>query len=310
MLGAQSNTGAAFLLVPIAARSVGVAGASVADVPGTEAVVTNPAALGHVDRREAALHVGQDAASKRLLATVVLPSRVLGAFSVAAYLADYGAGDLVSGAGEVVGRIYPRDVFYAATYASDIGRRLAVGVTYRYVQNRFDCTGQCINPEDGRSYEQISSTSSVDVGARYEFGPRVPLSVGAAVRHFGFRLQIEDREQADALPTQLALGARYVVPGIARYVPDGELRLLGEAVGGLAAELSNELRLGVEGVYRSRFVVRGGYAVARGGGLTSGPAFGLGYAGPRFALDLARQVGGLSSAQGQPPTYASLRYWF
>lgn len=308
-VAAQENVGGLFLLVPIAARSVGVGGAHVADSPGTESVLSNPAGLAGIPRREGALHYGQDFSSNRFLASVAVPSRRIGTLALSAMVDDLGSQEVTSSGGTVVGRTSPRNIFLAGSYASTVGRRLALGVTYRFIQVRFDCTGQCVDPENPNNAAENSSTSSVDFGVQYDLGSRLPLTLGAALRHVGSSsLQVQDREQTDALPTQVSVGARYTVPNVAKYVGDTRVRLLTEVVSGVRTGATREVRLGVEGVYRAAFALRAGYVT--GSGVADGPAVGFGYVGRRVAFDLARQFTGLSVDAGEPPTFAAFRYAF
>src|SRR3712207_8373266 len=46
------------------------------------------------------------------------------------------------------------------------------------------------------------STSALDLGAQFAPSPTSPIAVGVAVRNVGIRLQVENPEQADPLPTR------------------------------------------------------------------------------------------------------------
>jgi hypothetical protein len=309
--GQISETGAAFLLLPIAARPVGLGGAVVADSLGSEAAaVANPAGLGRLTRSEGALNYGQDFLSRRFLATVAVPVRALGTFAVAASLTDYGAQEATSSPDAPTGTLYPRDVYYAASYGSTIGRRAAVGVTYRFIQNRLDCTGQCSDPTapDPTALPR-GSTSAIDFGVQYDLTGGLPLVVGAAIRNVGLRLQVLDREQADPLPTHASVGARFTVPDVGRYAKDTELRVSGEIATGVGSGRGGgAVRLGAEASYRGALFLRAGFVSTQGE--ADGPAVGVGYSGRRLGVDIARQLTGLSVDAGRPPTYIALRSWF
>jgi hypothetical protein len=308
-LAAQTTSGATSLLLPLAARVVGVGGATVADLPGGEAVLSNPAGLAWLARKEGGLHFAKDFGSTRLLANVVLPTRAVGTFAVSATYIDYGEQEATLGENQTAGRFIPRDIALSGSYAASFGRRVSLGVTYSLFQSRFDCVGLCEDPTDPTSATAPNaSVGVVDAGVQYDLTGHVPLRLGAAVRHLGLRIQVQDREQTDPLPTEGSVGARFDVPNVARYVKDAELHLLGEVVTGLSVSGLGEVRLGAEGVYRKTFALRGGVAVGRAEG--AGPAVGFGYVGKRFAFDLATQFAGLSVDSGQPPTFVAFRYWF
>src|SRR5438445_794133 len=133
------------------------------------------------------------------------------------------------------------------------------------------------------------------------------LRVGIAVRNIGFKLQVNNRDQADALPARLVIGALYRVG------------LRGDASGGggdrldvkLAADVESpwgtygesQMRLGVDVGYQRLLRVRWGYAFVRDG--VSGPSVGMGLATGTLGVDLARTF--LSSADfvADNPTFFS-----
>ena len=193
--------------------------------------------------------------------------------------------------------------------AARSGRALSVGLTYRLLQNRFDCSGICSTPGDPTPTADLKPTTSmVDIGAQYDFKAHAPLAVGAAVRYLGLRLQFKDRDQADPLPTQFAVGARYDVTALAARVKDAKLRLTGEVVRGLSAGGADaSVHGGAEATFRNVFALRGGWVQRRG---QSGPSVGFGYQSTRFGLDVAQQLTGFSVEAGKTPTFLALRYLF
>src|SRR5256886_9334801 len=56
------------------------------------------------------------------------------------------------------------------------------------------------------------------VGGQFAVGPGGALRVAVAVRNIGFKLQVNNRDQADALPARLVVGAAYrvLLPGAPR----------------------------------------------------------------------------------------------
>lgn len=177
---------------------------------------------------------------------------------------------------------------------------MSAGLSYKIVQLRFDCSGLC--PE---ATSVSATTSALDAGVQYDFGTRVPLWVGAAVRNVGVRLQVNDREQADPLPTRIQVGAIYRLAPSDALLRDTEIRLALDVVSS-TRETRPSLRSGVELVYEQRYHARAGYVFGEAGG----PAIGLGLDAGSLSIDIARVVGGFGINAGEPPTHLSLRYLF
>ena len=304
-----NESGAQPLLLPLGARIVGVGGAGVAGQFGAESQLANPAALGFVTSREVALLHGQDFFARRDLLATVIPSRRLGTFAVSGYLVNLAETPATDDFGNQIGTAYVRSVSAAASYASTFGRDIAVGLTYRVVQLRFDCSGTCTAQGAPPPTEPVRGTTSmIDIGAQYDLRRKLPLVLGASVRYLGLRLQVKDSEQADALPTQLAVGARYDVEALTKRAKDTRLRVSADVVRGLGAGGADPaVHAGAEGTFRQTFALRGGWVQRRG---DSGPSVGFGYAGRRVGFDVARQLTGFSVDAGDPPTFVALRYLF
>ncbi len=305
---APNESGAQSLLLPVGARIVGLGGAGVAGRYGGESMLVNPAALGFATAREASLLHGQDWSARRDLLTVVVPTRRLGTFALSGYLVDFGQQALTDENNAEIGSTYPRNVALTASYASTITSALAVGLTYRLYQERKDCSGVgCDLVEDRAALN--ATTSMVDVGAQYDFGKRLPLVLGASVRHLGLRLQVKDSDQKDPLPTRAIVGARYEVGALAKRIKDARLTVSGDVARGVSAGGRDpSFHLGAEGSFRERVLLRGGWVQREGEG--SGPSVGFGFQARRWGLDIARQLSGVSVDVGEPPTFVALRYNF
>lgn len=311
-LHAQSvnESGAQFLLLPIGPRLVSLGGAGVADRLGGESLLANPAALAYATRREGTLLYGQDIRGERAFGVATVPSRRYGTFAVAALWLNAGEQEGRDLQGNLVGTAYIRNVALQASYASVLGRRLGVGLTFRVAQERYDCTGICSPAGDPDPLAETQPTTSMlDVGVQYDLRGVAPVRLGVAVRHLGQRLQVRDREQSDALPTQLAFGARADLPRLGAAARDLRGHVLLDVVRGLGSGGSDpSAHLGAEIVYRNALSARAGWLARRGE--ESGPSVGFGYAAGRFGIDLARQLTGFSVDAGEPPTYVGLRYAF
>jgi hypothetical protein len=296
--GDVATEGALFLLLPVGARSVGMGHAVSAERSGSESVWWNPSGLARLERYEVAIHHSQNLLATGDAVSVVLPFALLGVFGVSANVLNYGEQEINDGTG-VQGSLLPRSFVYAATYATSIGDRLGAGITYKVVQLRFDCTGAC--PPEAQI---AATTSALDFGVQYELRPLSPITVGIAVRNLGLKVQVNDSEQSDPLPTRVQIGVSYRLPPIAQ-AKDTEVRVSGDLVDKLHVENPSG-RLGLELAYQKRYFFRSGYVLEDGGG----PAIGAGFTTGGLFIDVARVMGGLHAEAGEPPIHVSLRYLF
>ena len=296
------NEGALFLLVPVGARSVALGQAVAASEPGSEGIWENPASMARLTRRELALNHSTSIAATLDALVFVLPRGKIGVISAAAYLLDYGAQDITDITGNVIGQSIPRSVILAASYAATFGKRVRAGVSYKFLQERQDCSGDCTSAQT-----HVPSTSAFDVGVQATVDDSARITIGAYVRNLGFPLQINDVEQADPLPARLHLGAQYLFPAGGHLGPDASALVSAEFV--TNPQLDRKIvRIGSELSYRQQLFVRVGYA--SGNDQASGISIGFGLQRGGIALDFARTTGGVSSDAGKPPTFVSLRFRF
>ena len=293
--------GALDLLLPTGARAVALGQATMAGDGTTESVWWNPSGLARMRGTSAAIHHSQSMGGKADAVSVVAHSRVLGSFGVSASLRDFGASGNADDSGAEGGTILPRSLIYAATYAAAL-ERLNVGLSYKLVQWRIDCTGPCTG-ETGI----LASTSAVDAGAQYSFDPGIPVTFGASVRNVGLRMQVNDEPQSDDLPSRLQAGMEWRVSALEALVDGAQLRLSADMVSALR-RLDPSPRVGAELGWQRRLLFRGGYASRSGG--YGGPSLGVGYDSGNLAIDFARLFDEVSSATGVEPTYLSVRYRF
>ena len=293
--------GALFLLSPVGARAVGMGQAVVADQAGSEAVWWNPSGLARAVRSEAAIHHSETFIARGDAVSIVVPSSLLGVFGASINILNFGEQE-VTDEGGTTGKLTPRNFVYAATYATTVGPRVGAGLTYKIVQFRFDCIGACPGVPTSSAL-----TSALDVGTQLSIGGRVPFTFGAALRNVGLRLQVNDTEQADPLPTRLQLGVLAPVAIVTQRVKDLSLRMTTDVL--TRVDLSDaSVRIGGDLVYQKRLHLRGGYVFRAAE--STGPAVGLGVTTGNLVFDLARAFKGFSADAGKPPTYLSLRYLF
>jgi len=295
------NEGALDLLLPTGARAVALGQATMALDGTTESVWWNPSGLARMKGTTAALHHSQSIGGTADAVSVVAHSKLLGSFGVSASLRDFGATGGATDDDTESGTILPRSLIYAATYAASL-ERLNVGLSYKLVQWRLDCTGPCPG-ETGL----MSQTSAIDAGAQFSLDPMLPVKIGASVRNVGLPVQVNDQPQADQLPSRLQAGLELRVPKLAADVEGAELRLSADMVSELR-RMDPSPRVGAEVAWQRRIHVRGGYA-SRAGGF-GGPSLGVGYETGSLAIDFARLFDEVSTMTGAEPTYLSVRYRF
>lgn len=304
VLPAQDGTateGALFLLLPTGARAVGMGLATMTSRGTSESAWWNPAGLSGDPRREAAIHHSQSLNGTGDALNVVLPWREFGVLGIAASVLDLGEQETRIDSTGALGTLFPRQLVFAASFATQLGRDATAGVTYKVVQFRVDCTGACVSLH--------ASTSALDVGAQYDLGPRFPVTFGAAVRNLGIQLQVNDAEQSDDLPTRVEAGVEYRPRLPARYADQVDLRV--------AVDLSDDLnlgspraRIGSEIGIQRRAYLRAGYIAREQASEGGGPTVGLGFVLRRFVVDIGRITSGLSADAGQAPTHLSVRFLF
>ena len=299
---ARAEEGGLFLLVPVGARAVGVGQAVAAAQMGSEAVWWNPAGLARSEKREAAIHHSQNILATGDALTLLVPSTVLGVFALSINIFDYGVIERTRGPSGATGEILPRNIVYAATYGTTVGAHASAGLTYKVVQFRVDCSGDCAD------FPTVaSSTTAVDFGFQYDLSDRAPLSFGASIRNLGLRFQVNDEDQADPLPTRLQLGVLYRMLALGGEQRPIDLHLSGDLVNQVAFETPSA-RIGADVIVQKTVHLRAGYGFERSE--ASGASIGIGISAGNLIVDIARVFEGFSSGAGEAPTYLSLRYLF
>jgi hypothetical protein len=238
---------------------------------------------------------------------VYFPSRGIGVMGGAVYLVDYGDLERTDQSGNTIARIAPRNLEFIASYATSLGGSFVFGLSYKLVQFRVDCSGDCRDFPTG-----TGTTHALDFGGQFHIGAGVPLRFGVAIRNVGFKLQVQNQAQSDPLPTRLAVGAQYEVrlrPKADGAVDDRfDMRLAADIDSPWGETGKSETRLGVDIGYQRLVRVRAGYAFVQDG--LSGPSVGLGVESGSIGVDLARAFLTGSELQAESPTFFSFRVTF
>jgi hypothetical protein len=297
------SEGSLFLLLPTGAQAVGMGQAMVAGKPGSEGIWWNPASIAEQDSRELAIHHSKTVAGVGDALSFVLPTASYGTAALSLNILNIGEQQVTDPFGNVVGVILPRDLVFAGTYAANVSHRLSAGLNYKIVQIRVDCSGECSTVG-----AEVRSSRAVDLGAQYDVEVGAPLTLGAAIRNIGGKVNSRETNQRDPLPTQVELGAMYRLKFIDHYVKDTELRAAGSFINSRSFG-GKSVRFGTDVMYQGKVHLRAGYVGHdRRGGTSAALGFGLQSGG--FAFDIARTFGGLPADTGQSPVYVSLRYLF
>src|SRR5882672_1311324 len=294
------NAGALFLVFPVGAQAVGMGQTAMGAEGHGEAAFWNPAGLATMETNEFALHSATLVAGRSHVLGAYFPSRGIGVLGGAVYLVDYGDLDRTDANGNTIARIAPRNFEFLASYATQLAGSFVFGVNYKLVQFRVDCSGDCTNFPVGHG-----TTHAIDLGGQFRVGPGGPLRVGVALRNVGFKLQVQNKPQADPLPARLGVGAQYLIllPMREGAAPGERFDLL------VAADVDSpwghpgqsELRFGFDVGYQRLVRVRAGL---------SGPSVGLGLESGSIGVDLARTFLTGSDLIIENPTFFSFRVTF
>jgi len=301
--GTPSNAGALFLEFPVGARAVGMGRAAFADGGTGEAAFWNPAGLATLAAASFELHTVSLAAGRTSAVTAHFPSSRIGVFGGAIYLVDYGDLERTDSSNTTIARISPRNMEFLASFATALPGLLSLGISYKLVMFQVDCSGDCTGLPNGDGV-----THAVDAGLQFGVGRQDALTIGVAIRNVGFALQVENRDQADPLPTSVGVGALWqTILGPAER-EHFDLRVAADVDRPWTGETSPGVRFGFDVGYRRVARVRAGYGVASGG--TASASVGLGVASGAIGVDLAQTFLNESELESANPTFFSFRVSF
>ena len=296
--------GGAFLLLPVGARATALGQAAAAERGTTEAMFWNPAGLADLKRSEIALHHYAIFAGVGDAFVVAIPAASIGTFSAAAYVLDYGEIPTNLGPGGTEGSAITRNIALEAGYSTALFGGLTAGLVYKLIQFRVDCTGSC--PANASF---VGTTHAFDFGVQYVLSG-VPVELGAVIRNVGFKLQVNNQQQADPLPARLQVGVAWVlVRPPAPDVQSVDVRLLADVQGVIGqGDLAPTTMFGVESGVHEVLRVRAGYAFLDS--QASGPSLGLGVQVGRVGIDLAKTFYAADAISERDPFHVSLRLMF
>jgi hypothetical protein len=300
----QSSTRetARFLLAPIGARTVGLAGAVAASRADVEGVLWNPASAAGIERPTAYFHVANDFGTS---------SQVLGFLGrwqslrvgLAYYHFGMGSIEARDEANQDLGSISLDDDALILTGGYGLSSSVDLGVSYKLVRLSSACSGGC-DAFDGKSIGH-----AFDLGITAGIPGARGLSVGAVLRNLGPGIRFAGASTTDPMPTRLRLGAsldaiRAFVPGEDRF----GISLQADFQQTVTEFDDLEAYLGVEASLRGILYIRGGYAWSAAG--RKGAALGIGLRYDRLIVDLGRAFDDFSGFDSDSPFQLSLAFEF
>jgi hypothetical protein len=298
--------GGAFLLLPVGAKATALGQAATADGGSSEAVFWNPAGLATLARAEFALHHYDAFFGSGDAVVIAVPSSRFGTFAFTAYLVNYGdlAVTQADLGPEPVGQISPRNLALMASYATDVAGGVAIGLTYKLVQFRVDCTGDCSQVPTA-----TGTTNAVDVGLRYDASGWLPVVFGVTLRNLGFPLQVNNRSQEDPLPTRVVVGVSVAVLRPSAGTQGIDARVLADVQGTVNEGALEPVPLvGVESGVGELVRLRAGYAFLNSN--ARGPSLGFGVRFGNIAFDLASVFSVTEAVGDKQPVQISFRVIF
>lgn len=198
----SSDEAAPFLLLPVGAQAVAL-GRTMTAVQGPESAFWNPAGLDGLDRSRVVLFRGDQVAGTATAASLLFTGQDRGTIGASYLLLDVGELDQTDEFGNITGTITVRNHLGVLSGAATIFSRISVGVSFKLIQYRFSCRGDC---QDAGT---TATTYAFDVGA--QGAPIEGLRLGAMLAHVGPSLQVLNVEQADPLPARMRVAASYDV---------------------------------------------------------------------------------------------------
>jgi hypothetical protein len=298
-----NNSGALFLEFPVGARAVGMGRAALADGGTGEAAFWNPAGLAEMPAATFELHTVALPAGRTHAVTAYFPNSRIGVFGAAIYLVDYGDLERTDSSNTTIARISPRNLELLASLATTLPGPVTLGVNYKLVTFQVNCSGDCLGLPAGEGV-----THAVDVGGQF-FISATDLTIGVALRNLGFRLQVENRDQADPLPTSFGLGALWRRSlGAADAEHRFDLRVAADVDRPWSSDGTPAMRVGVDVGYRAVARVRAGYSVESD--RASSASVGLGVTSGSIGVDLAQTFLSDSELEADNPTFFSFRISF
>ena len=293
---------ARFLLAPIGARTVGLAGAIAASRADVEGVVWNPASAAGIERPTAYLHAANDFGTS---------SQVLGflgrwqdfRIGLAYYHFDMGRINARDASNQDLGYIALDDDALILTGGYQLSPAVDLGLNYKLVRLSSSCSGDC------GTYDGRTTGHAFDLGVVADIAAARGLAVGAVLRNLGPGIRFNGGSTSDPMPARLRVGASLNVTRA--FLPREErfgILLQGDLQQTVTEFDDLEGYLGAEASLRGILYLRGGYAWTAAG--RRGAALGIGLRYHRILVDVGRAFDDFSGFDSDSPFQLSLAFGF
>lgn len=298
----STRESARFLLTPIGARTVGLAGAVTASRADPEGVLWNPASVASLERSAAYFHVASDfGTSSQVLGFLWSWDRA--EIGLTYYRFDMGSIEARSEANEPLGTIELDDGALIFTGAYALTESVDLGLNYKLVRLGTSCPDGC------GDFDVRSVGHAFDLGVTAALSAVGGLTVGAVLRNLGPDVSLGDSGTPDPMPTRLRIGAAYDL-GRALFPREERFDLLisGDLQQTVAEFDDLEGYVGAELSLRRILYLRGGYAWTAPG--RRGAALGVGLRYRGIVVDVGRAFDDFSRFDSGTPFQLSLAYTF
>jgi len=298
----STREAARFLLTPIGARTVGLAGAVTASRGDVEGVLWNPASVAAVERSSAYFHAANDfGTSTQVIGFLGRWNSVR--LGLAFYHFDMGSIEARDAANQDLGTIDLDDGALILTAGYGLSADVDLGLNYKLVRLSSASSGE------SETYDGSSVGHAFDLGVVADISAAPGLALGAVVRNLGPGIKFAGGTTSDPMPARLRVGAS--LDAMRAFLPD-EHRfgvVIQADIQQTVSEFDDlEGYLGAEASLRSILYVRGGYAWTAAG--RRGPALGIGLRYDRLLFDLGRAFDDFSGFDSDSPFQLSLAFRF
>lgn len=293
---------ARFLLTPIGARTVGLAGAVTASRADLEGVLWNPASAASVERPSAYFLAANDFGTA---------SQVLGFLGrwgdvragLTYYHFDMGSIDARDEANQELGTLSLDDDALILTGGYRLSDAVDLGLNYKLIRLASACSGGC------DAFDSRSIGHAFDLGVVGSIAAVRGLVLGATLRNLGPGVRFDGGETSDPMPTRLRVGASFaVLESLAPAEERFALTIQGDLQQTVAEFDDLEGYLGAEASLRGILFLRGGYAWTSAG--RKGASLGIGLRYDRLLVDLGRSFNDFSNFDSDTPFQLSVGFGF
>lgn len=268
-------------------------GGSITALAGPHAAFRNPAGLADVQEGKFLIHHLDNVSINTQVEAFTALFKPFGLTLGLSYqLFDKGDHPTIDPSGIPTGELALRDHLVLVSVGVPVSGGLTGGVSYRYFQERIDCTGLCSGEES------VAAANAFDVGLRYSPDWEPALDMGIALVNVALG-STEDDALASSLPSRIHFGIAYDVLDRLESEYEVAFRLAFDVHDRLLDLGSPTLVAGLELDVQEAVFLRAGYVP--GEGLGTGAAVGLELRYDRFDVGVSRSFVNSQLGAGTDP---------